>query len=53
MRKVLAMPDVRSRIQNIGYEPLAGSTPQEVTQLRKRLVEYWAPIVQTVGFKGD
>ncbi|UDM49164.1 tripartite tricarboxylate transporter substrate-binding protein [Cupriavidus sp. MP-37] len=53
MRKVLAMPDVRSRIQNIGYEPLAGSTPQEVTQLRKRLVEFWTPIVQTVGFRGD
>lgn len=53
MRKVLAMPEVRSRIQNIGYEALAGSTPQEVTLLRKRLAEYWTPIVQTVGFKGD
>lgn len=53
MGKVLAMPDVRSRIQNIGYEPLAGSTPLEVTQLKKRLVEHWAPIVKTVGFRGD
>lgn len=53
MRKVLAMPDVKSRIQNIGYEPLPGSTPAEVTQQQRRLVEYWAPIVQSVGFKGD
>lgn len=53
MRKVLAMPEVRRRIQDIGYEPLAGSTPDEVTQLRKRLLEHWAPIVRTVGYKGD
>lgn len=53
MRKVLAHPDVRARILAIGYEPLQGSTPAEVTQLRERLVKHWQPIVKATGYRGD
>lgn len=53
MRKVLAMPDVRSRIQGIGYEPTLGSRPADVTQLRAKLLEHWQPIVKATNYRGD
>ncbi len=53
MRKVLAMPDVRSKLQNIAYEPSAGSSPAEVNQLRTKMTEFWSPIVKASGYKGD
>jgi tripartite-type tricarboxylate transporter receptor subunit TctC len=53
LKKVLAMPDVRTRLQNIGYEPLPGSSPAEVTQLRNKMTDYWAPLVKASGFKGE
>ncbi len=53
MRKVLAMPDVRNRLQNIGYAPLPGSSPAEVNALRQKLAEHWGPIVKATQFKGD
>lgn len=53
MRKVLASPEVRSRVLSIGYEPLQGSTPAEVTQLRERLSKHWQPIVKATGYRGD
>ena len=53
LRKVLAMPEVRSRIQAIGYEPTLGSTPAEVTQARQRALAHWEPIVRASKYKGD
>ena len=53
MRKALARPEVQQKIQTIGYEPTAGSSPEEVEQLRKRLMERWAPIVKATGYKSD
>ena len=53
MRKVLAMPDVRNRLQNIGYAPTLGSTPADVNAMRQKLVDHWIPIVKATGFKGD
>lgn len=53
MRKVLAMDDVRTRLINIGYEPLAGSTPAELTATERAMNAHWAPIIKASGFKGD
>ena len=53
LRKVLAMPEVRTRLQNIGYEPTAGSSPAEVNQLRVKMTEHWAPLVKASGYKSD
>lgn len=53
MRKVLADADVRSRMQNIAYEPLAGSSPSEVNALRDRMTNFWAPLVKASGYKSD
>lgn len=53
MRKVLARPEVRQKIQTIGYQPLGGSAPQDVTQLRERLLAHWTPIVKATGYKSD
>lgn len=53
MRKVLALPEVQARILNIGYEPLPGSSPTEVTQLRQKMVEHWEPIVKASNYKSD
>lgn len=53
MRKVLAMPEVQARLQGIGYEPTRGSSPDDVSKLRKKLFDHWQPIVAATGFKGD
>lgn len=53
MRKVLAMDDVRLRVQAIGYDPMPGSAPSEVTALERRMSAHWAPIIRASNFKGD
>lgn len=53
MRKVLALPEVRARLQSIGYEPLPGSSPAEVTQLQMKMAEHWQPIVKASNYKSD
>ncbi len=53
MRKVLAREDVRTRLQDIGYQPLAGLTPAELTAMERAMSAHWAPIIKATGFKGD
>ncbi len=53
MRKVLAREDVRTRLQDTGYQPLAGSTPAEPTAMERAMSAHWAPIIKATGFKGD
>jgi tripartite-type tricarboxylate transporter receptor subunit TctC len=53
MRRVLALPEVQARILSIGYEPLPGSSPAEVMQLRQKMAEHWAPIVKASNYKSD
>ncbi|WP_404300962.1 tripartite tricarboxylate transporter substrate-binding protein [Alicycliphilus denitrificans] len=53
MRKVLVRPEVRQKIQTIGYQPTQGSAPEDVTKLRQRLIEHWTPIVKATGYKSD
>lgn len=53
MRKVLAMPDVRSRLEKVGYEVSHGSSPAEVKAHASRTAERWLPVIKASGFKGD
>ncbi|MCA0243691.1 MAG: ABC transporter substrate-binding protein [Proteobacteria bacterium] len=53
MRKVLARADVRALVTEIGYEPLDGSDPAEVTLRETQRREHWAPIVKATGYTGD
>ncbi len=53
VRKVLAMPEVKQRLQDIGYGPMEGTSPADVTAREMRMRAHWAPIVKATGFKGD
>lgn len=53
MRKVLAMPEIKQRLQDIGYGPMDGTTPAEVTARETRMRAHWAPIVKATGFKAE
>jgi tripartite-type tricarboxylate transporter receptor subunit TctC len=53
MKKVLAREDVRARLQEIGYEPLKGSTPAELTAMERAMSAHWTPIIKASGFKGE
>jgi tripartite-type tricarboxylate transporter receptor subunit TctC len=53
MRKVLATPEMKQRLLDIGYGPLDGTSPAEVTAREARMREHWAPIIKATGFKGD
>lgn len=53
MRKVLAMPEVRQRLQDIGHGPIDGTTPADVTAREARMTAHGAPIVKATGFKGE
>jgi len=53
MRKVLALPEVKQRLQDIGYTPMAATTPAAVSAAESRMREQWAPVVKASGFKGD
>lgn len=53
LQKVLKDAHVRSRIQDIGYEPAVNSKPSDVTELMKRLVAHWTPIVRASGYKSE
>jgi len=53
MRKVLAMPDVREKLGQTGYELLPSSTPEEVAKYTDALAARWTPVIKATGFKGD
>lgn len=53
MRKVLAMPDVRQKLGQTGYEWLSGGTPEEVAKYADALAVRWTPVIKATGFKGD
>jgi tripartite-type tricarboxylate transporter receptor subunit TctC len=53
MRKVLAWPNVKQRLVDIGHAPVEGSTPAEVTAREARMTAHWTPIVKATGFKGE
>ncbi len=53
MRKVLAMPDVREKLGQSGYERLPASTPEEIAKYVDALTARWTPVIKATGFKGE
>ena len=50
--KILAQPEARQRLLQIGFEP-AGGTPQELAAFETREREKWGPLIKAAGLKGD
>jgi tripartite-type tricarboxylate transporter receptor subunit TctC len=50
--KILAQPEARQRLLQIGFEP-AGGTPEELAAFEKREREKWGPLINSAGLKGD
>ena len=50
--KILAQPEARQRLLQIGFEP-AGGTPEELAAFEKREREKWGPLIKAAGLKGD
>ena len=50
--KVLAMPDVRKRIQAAGAQPL-GTTPEEMAKYLKNELTRWERVIKAVGIRLD
>jgi tripartite-type tricarboxylate transporter receptor subunit TctC len=50
--KILAQPETRQRLLQIGFEP-AGGTPAGLAAFEKREREKWGPLIKAAGLKGD
>jgi tripartite-type tricarboxylate transporter receptor subunit TctC len=51
-KTLLAMPDVRAKLQNIGME-VVGSTPAEFKADLDREIPQWAKVIEQAGLKGS
>ena len=52
MKAVLALPDVREKLSNVGVET-TGSTPERFSDYLRTEIDKWAPIVKASGAKPD
>jgi tripartite-type tricarboxylate transporter receptor subunit TctC len=50
--RILAQPETRQRLLQIGFEP-AGGSPDELAALEKRERDKWGPLIKAAGLKGD
>jgi tripartite-type tricarboxylate transporter receptor subunit TctC len=50
--RILAQPEARQRLLQIGFEP-AGGTPEELATFEKRERDKWEPLIKAAGLKGD
>jgi len=50
--KILAQPETRQRLLQIGFEPASG-TPDQLAAFEKREREKWGPLIKAAGLKGD
>lgn len=50
--KILAQPETRQRLMQIGFEP-AGGSPDELAVFEKRERDKWGPLIKAAGLKGD
>lgn len=53
MRKALALPDVRAKLEKMGYEVSRGSSSAEVLAKTKKITDRLLPVIKASGFKGD
>ncbi|MDB5913770.1 MAG: tripartite tricarboxylate transporter receptor family protein [Ramlibacter sp.] len=51
-RKVMAMPDVVSRLSGQGIEPLL-STPEQMRQRQREDLKKWTQLIRAAGIKGE
>lgn len=50
--KILAQPETRQRLLQIGFEP-AGGSAEQLAVFEKREREKWGPVIKSAGLKGD
>jgi tripartite-type tricarboxylate transporter receptor subunit TctC len=50
--KILAQPETRQRLMQLGFEP-AGGTPDQLAAYEKAERAKWAPLIKAAGLKGD
>jgi tripartite-type tricarboxylate transporter receptor subunit TctC len=50
--RILAQPETRQRLLQIGFEP-AGGSPQDLAAFEKRERDKWGPLIKAAGLKGD
>jgi tripartite-type tricarboxylate transporter receptor subunit TctC len=51
-RKVMAMPDVASRLSGQGIDPLL-TTPEQMRQRQVEDLKKWSQLIRSAGIKGD
>ncbi len=50
--KVLAQPETRQRLMQLGFEP-AGGSPEALATYEKQERAKWGPLIKAAGLKGD
>ena len=49
---ILALPDVRKRLLELGHEPVGGS-PGELAAFASRERDKWGPLISRAGLRAD
>ncbi len=52
MVKILALPETRQRLLQLGFEP-AGGTPEQLAAYEKQERAKWGPLIKAAGLKAD
>jgi tripartite-type tricarboxylate transporter receptor subunit TctC len=50
--KILAQPETRQRLLQLGFEP-AGGTPEQLAEFGRQERNKWAPLIKAADLKGD
>lgn len=50
--KILAQPETRQRLMQLGFEP-AGGSPEALAAYQKQERAKWGPLIKAAGLKGD
>lgn len=53
LAKVLAQPEVRQRLLELGHEPAAITSPKELADFSRSERAKWAPVIKNAGLKAD
>ncbi|KQW56578.1 Bug family tripartite tricarboxylate transporter substrate binding protein [Variovorax sp. Root411] len=53
LTKVMAQPDVRQRLLELGHEPAAGGAPKELAMFARSERQKWGPLVKSAGLKAE
>ena len=50
--KILAQPEIRQRLLQLGFEPTSG-TPEQLAAYEKQEARQWGPLIKAAGLKAD